>query len=337
MAPYVKQAWCSECLSEWKAAGREVYSPLLWHLMAVNMCPRHRIPLCMVCHECGKSFPPLTARMQVGFCPRCGSWLGIGRPRSEAMPSHKTMDSEIAQFACDFLREGPDALTLCGESFFPQNIDLLVHRFFGGNVAALARFLKVNRYTIIAWRAKTQRPTLLSLADLSLKVSVSPTALLSVRLQGDEFVLRTDSSGKADERRFFPTRKLNLRKMQQALENAVKGDMSEHPTLSQIASQLGCDQTTLVRRFPDLAKQVKELYKQSCAARKETREKQLESIVRKATVDIHNSGDYPSQYKVRQALPPSVDMRDPPANKAWKQTLVELGLVMDQERLMTEI
>jgi hypothetical protein len=332
----VKQAWCSECLSEWKSAGREIYSPLLWHLMAVNVCPKHGIPLRMVCHECGKSFPPLTARMQVGFCPRCGSWLGIFRPGSEAMQSHQTTDSEIAQLARDFLRDGPDALTGCGESFFPQNIDLLVHRFFGGNVAALARFLKVNRYTIIAWRAKTQRPTLLSLADLSLKVSVSPTALLSGRLQRDEFVLRMDRSGKADERRFFPTRKLNLRKMQQALENAAKSDISEHPTLSQIASQLGCDQTTLVRRFPDLAKQVKELYKQSCAARKKTREKQLESIVRKATMDIHNSGDYPSQYKVRQALPRSIDMRDPPANKAWKQTLVELGLGRDQERLTAE-
>jgi AraC-like DNA-binding protein len=162
------------------------------------------------------------------------------------------------------------------------------------------------------------------------------TAPLSGRLQRDEFVLRMDRSGKADERRFFPTRKLNLRKMQQALENAAKSDIFEHPTLSQIASRLGCDQTTLVRRFPDLAKQVKELYKQSCAARKETREKQLELIVRKATMDIHNSGDYPSQYKVRQALPRSIDMRDPPANKAWKQTLVELGFGRDQERLTTE-
>ncbi|HWD93696.1 MAG TPA: TniQ family protein [Verrucomicrobiae bacterium] len=332
----VKQSWCSECLSEWKAAGREIYSPLLWHLMAVNVCPKHGIPLRRACHECGKSFPPLTARSHVGFCPRCGSWLGICESSSEAVESPQTFDLEIARLACNFLRDGPDALTASGESVFPQNIDLLVRRFFGGNVAALARFLKVNRYTIIGWRAKTQRPTLLSLADLSLKVSVSPTALLSVRLQGDEFVLRTDISSKVNQRRFVPPHKLNLRKMQLALEKAIEGDVSKSPSLGEIASQLGCDQTTLVRRFPELAKKVKERHRQYCADRKENRAKQLESIVRKVTIDIHNSGNYPSQYKVRQALPCSIDMRDPPANKAWKQTLVELGLDFDRESMATE-
>jgi hypothetical protein len=68
------------------------------------------------------------------------------------------------------LRDGPGALAACNESVFPQNTELLLHRFFGGNVAALARFLKINKYTILAWKAKTQRPTLLSLAD--------PTALI---------------------------------------------------------------------------------------------------------------------------------------------------------------
>jgi TniQ protein len=331
----VKQSWCCECLSEWKVAGREIYSPLLWHLMAVNVCPRHGIPLRMTCHECGKSFPPLTAHSRVGFCPRCGSWLGSSRSSFEAITPHQTTDLEIARLACDFMRDGPGALTACTESVFPQNVDLLLHRFFGGNVAALARFLKMNRYTIIAWKDRTQRPTLLSLADVSLKVSVSPAALLSVRLQGDEFVLRTDTAGKVSGRRFTPPRELNLKRMQQALENAVKGNVSPQPSLSQVASRFGCDQTTLDRRFPDLAKQVKELYRQSCVARKEARSKQLESIVRKTTIDIHNAGNYPSQYKVRQALPSSIDMRDPPANKAWKQTLVELGLCMDEEHPTT--
>jgi hypothetical protein len=73
-----------------------------------------------------------------------------------------------------------------------------------------------------------------------------------------------------------------------------------------------------------------------CADRKEARAKQLESIVRKTTIAIHNAGNYPSQCKVRLALPSSIDMRDPPANKAWKQTLVELGLSMDHEHPTTE-
>jgi hypothetical protein len=36
---------------------------------------------------------------------------------------------------------------------------------------------------------------------------------------------------------------------------------------------------------------------------------------------------YPSQCRVRQAVPNFVDMREPAANETWKQTLVELGLI----------
>lgn len=327
----VKQSWCCECLSDWGAAGREIYSPLLWHLMAVQVCPKHGTPLSMACPECLSSFHPLTAHSRLGFCPRCGSWLGSSRSNSEAIVPHQTVELEIARLTRDFLQDGPGAMAASRESDFPQNIELLLHRFFGGNVAALARFLKIDRYTILAWKAKTQRPTLLSLADLSLKVSVPPAALLSVRLQGDEFVLRTNTPDKVLQRRFVPPRKLDLERIRQALEDAVKDDVFPRPSLSQMAARLGCDQTTLDRRFPELAKKVKQLYRQSCEVRKAARAKQLESIVRKTTIDIHKAGDYPSQCRVRQALPSFIDMRDPPANKAWKQTLVELGFGTNNE------
>jgi len=40
------RAWCGACLSEWKATGREMYLPLLWHLMAgLKVCPSHGTPL----------------------------------------------------------------------------------------------------------------------------------------------------------------------------------------------------------------------------------------------------------------------------------------------------
>lgn len=330
----VKQSWCAECLSEWKAAGREIYSPLLWHLMAVRVCPRHGIPLRIACPECGKSFHPLTAHSRPGFCPRCCSWLGSRPSNAESEPPHQTNDIEIARLVVDFLQHSPGALAACDESAFPQNIELLLQRLFSGNVAALARFLKINRYTILAWKAKTQRPTLLSLADLSLKVSVSPTAILSVRLRGDEFVLRMDTPDRVFRRRFVAPRQINLDRIQQALEDVVKEDVFPRPSLSQMAARLGCDQTTLDRRFPDLANRIKERYRESCAIRKEARAKELESIVRRAAIDIHRAGEYPSQYRVRRALPKSIDMRDPPANKAWKQTLVELGLSMDNESTM---
>jgi hypothetical protein len=328
----VKQAWCGECLSEWKSEGRELYSPLLWHLMAATVCPKHGSVLRTACPKCDSKFHPLTAHSRPGYCPRCGTWLGVPEHPSHAELSDLGFEQEIAQKVSDFLGDGPELLAATKESCFPGNIQLLVEQLFDGNVAALSRFLKVNRYTIIAWKAGVQRPTLLSLADVSLKVSVPPAVLLCKQLQANDFQFRPDAKGKARPRRFFPPKEHDLEKMRRALEDASKEGLVQRISLSQLARRLGCDQTTLDNRFPELARRVKDLYKEFCAVRKAARAKELERIVRQTTIDIYKAGDYPSQYRVRQALPSFIDMRDPPANDAWKRTLIELQLDKECEK-----
>ena len=322
----VKQAWCGQCLSEWKAEGRGIYSPLLWHLMAVTVCPQHGSALRMACPECKAEFHPLTAHSRPGYCPRCRKWLGSRQSQPCPEISDLAFERDIAGQVSEFLRDGPEVLPAVESSLFPHNIQLLLQHCFAGNVAALSRFLKVNRYTIIAWKAGLQRPTLLSLTDVSLKVCVPPAFLLCKQLQADQFKLQSGTSARARPRRFFPPKEHNLATMRNALEDAAKDGLSPRLSLSQLARQLGCDQTTLDNRFPELARRVKDLYKEFCAVCKMARSMELEKIVRQTTIDIHKAGDYPSQYRVRQALPSFIDMRDPPANEAWKRTLIELKL-----------
>ena len=69
-------------------------------------------------------------------------------------------------------------LETANASTFPQNMERLLHGHFAGNVAALARFLAVNRYSVLTWKGGVHRPTLLSLADLSLRVNVPMADLL---------------------------------------------------------------------------------------------------------------------------------------------------------------
>jgi hypothetical protein len=109
------------------------------------------------------------------------------------------------------------------------------------------------------------------------------------------------------------------------LEEAAKDDGITPASLSKLAVQLGCRQTTFQRRFPDLVNRIKGNYQRVCAIRKEVRAKLFRSIVRTTTFDIHHAGEYPSQHRVRAALPKFIDMRDPVAYHEWKQTLVELG------------
>jgi hypothetical protein len=121
----VKQAWCGPCLSEWKTNGSEIYYPLLWHLMGVKACPRHQGFLATACPACNRQFHPLTAHSQIGFCPRCGHWLGTTANERVDIRLELATEVATAQRISDFLCNGPGKLTTASASVFRNNIEQL--------------------------------------------------------------------------------------------------------------------------------------------------------------------------------------------------------------------
>jgi hypothetical protein len=109
---------------------------------------------------------------------------------------------------------------------------------------------------------------------------------------------------------------------QDVLEEAAKNDVLPRPSLSELATKLGCRQTTLPRRFPELANKVKNRYQEYCAIRKKVRAMLFRSMVRMTVIDIHKAGVYPSQCRVRQALPSFINMRERVAYEEWRQPLL---------------
>jgi hypothetical protein len=326
----VEQAWCSACLGEWREEGRELYWPLLWNIMAVKTCPRHNMPLRTSCPACGRKFHPLVARSRPGFCQRCRHWLGADGIQSNSATPEFAVEVAIAKTVSEFLRDGPAALRSERESVFPRNIETLLTALaecFQNKIKELSRYIGINPSSIVEWKTGRQRPTLLSLMDVSHKLKVSPVALLSTELSPDKFMIQPQvSAGTTARRQFTSPPRTNLELMRRVLEEAVNNDLLPQPSLSELAAKLECRQTTLARRFPDLVKRVKERYQVYFAARKESRANLFRSVVRKAVLDIHNAGEYPSQWKVRQALPSFADMREPAAYDEWKRTLIELSL-----------
>lgn len=326
----VNQAWCPECLREWKMLNRPIYWPLLWQVMAVKVCPRHGVALRTACPWCGLKFYPLSAHGDPGHCGRCDQWLGASTLRAEGtIAEEEKTEREIAACIAEFLQKGQTVLVAAESSLYPKNIQLLVESHFRGNVQALARFLGINRYTAIAWKSGTQSPSLLLLADVSYKVKVAPERLLCTGLQAEDYKIESGAENKTTPRRFVAPPKLEYDHIRRVLEEAAKDDGTTPASLSKLAAQLGCRQTTLQRRFPDLMNRIKGKYQQVCAIRKEVRANLFKSMVRMATIDIHRAGEYPSQHRVRAALPEFIDMRDPVAHHAWKQTLAELGVGID--------
>jgi len=331
----IKQAWCGVCLSEWSATSREIFYPLLWQLNAVTACPVHGIPLSTKCPKCHRSFHPVTARSHLGFCSRCGFWLGslANEGKFAANDSGATTNLETSRRVSDFLHEGREKLKTASAGTFSENLKRLLRDHFSGNAAQLARFLAVHRYSVIAWRNGVHRPTLLLLADLSRKVNVPMANLLSDQLSRSDFALHT---GGGHGRRFAGLPNADLKKMRRLLESAAKGEIFPYPSLRNLAEQIGCHQTTLRRRFPALTEQVKSLYKTSETIRLEVRSKLVRSIVNSTVVDLHRSGVYPSESRLRECLPKFIHMREPVANNEWKRALAKLNDQTDSVSMATD-
>jgi len=128
----------------------------------------------------------------------------------------------------------------------------------------------------------------------------------------------------------FAPRKHDLEYMRKKLEEAVTRGVFPALSLKAISAQVGCQQSTLVRRFPDLAKRVKDSHRQFCTNRKTVRAQQICSQIKLTVIDIHEMGIYPSMRTVRKRLPPFINMREPLAYAAWKRALEELGLACEE-------
>ena len=87
------QAWCPICLQEWQQTERVIYTPLIWLLQDLRICPQHRDQeLADHCPHCQQAFPPLTDHSRPGYCPKCHEWLGMPswtQPYSQSAPKDR--------------------------------------------------------------------------------------------------------------------------------------------------------------------------------------------------------------------------------------------------------
>jgi ribosomal protein S27E len=76
------RVWCPPCLEQARVEGRVIYEQLLWSILDVEVCPAHGGALQDVCPGCQETQHILGDTTRVGFCARCGFWLG----NTEATP-----------------------------------------------------------------------------------------------------------------------------------------------------------------------------------------------------------------------------------------------------------
>lgn len=73
------KTFCSICYEEFKSRNIEVYDPLIWSIDGIKICPIHKIKLTNNCtnSKCGVQQKYLSRTDVIGYCQKCGQWLGI--------------------------------------------------------------------------------------------------------------------------------------------------------------------------------------------------------------------------------------------------------------------
>ncbi len=168
------RSWCPFCYQDFIAQNALMYEPLIWSVNVVSTCSKHQTPLETHCHYCDQELPPLSSSSRVGFCSRCGKWLG--KKINEKTYNCQKYDKHENQWNL-YVNENIEKLILASHCLNQQiSRDLLVRSFnvyidrlTKGNIAAFARMFGIPKNTVWMWckgKSIPQLDTLLSICYL---------------------------------------------------------------------------------------------------------------------------------------------------------------------------
>jgi transcriptional regulator with XRE-family HTH domain len=256
------QAWCPDCLGEWRRNNSCLYIPLLWSLKAVTVCPRHRVRLSTHCpHEgCLRALPLLSLNSRPGCCSYCGHQLdsdpGSLKVNNEASENGDDLECQCwkAKAIGELIEAAPSLSVPPHRAKLASSITQCSDQLAEGSLRLLARRLGIAHSAILAWQQQVTIPFLETLLQLSYGLGISPRLLV---IEADEDYSKITSIKPAKRSKRKPIGDDELRK---ELEACLLEEPP--PSLKEVATRLGyCQELYLYSRFSELSSAIKARYR----------------------------------------------------------------------------
>jgi transcriptional regulator with XRE-family HTH domain len=318
-------AWCPACYTEWREQELPIYQPLLWMLLVLRICPKHKRPLLDRCPHCqAKQTAIVSHAIYAGECTKCARWLGTGSD----LPPELTLDDETVNWqqwvvhVLGELRAVNISSGLIGWEPFFTNLATVMKQW--GSYSRLARLSGVNREVLMRWAAGTAIPSIEMLLKFCYVCDTTPLQLMAGQFASLERAMRDEKTIHSCQHQRTTHRLLDREyclTLIQAMLDGRESPLGPH----QLAEQLECGENSLRRFFPqecDLLTQLAQAYRKQ---QSELRTAHLCEKVRAEVKALHAQGVAPTHHRVRRALPPRA-MRQPRVTVAWHEALRELGL-----------
>lgn len=241
-------AWCPYCYQEWLNNKQVIYSPLLWALKVVKICPAHLQPLESKCPHCDREFLNLWHNSRPGFCLKCGEWLGtdcvIDSQEENLFESIANRQQEIwiVQTLGELIAKAPDFSCPPPRDTIKTVLRAYAHQYTQGNISAFGRCLGLSRHEILHWYSGVAIPNLdklLKICDTLETTLVNFLQLELVPLSPSKLASLSAREEKRQPQPLKVTSRHSLEREQviQAMRLALEEDPP--PSLAELALRLG--------------------------------------------------------------------------------------------------
>ncbi len=279
------QAWCPLCYHEWRQAGQRVYTPLLWALQAITVCPHHNQPLHVRCpnQACQASVPFLAARNEIGYCPRCHCWLGSASPTPDAVTlGQAKLEQAIwqAKATGEILAATPSLTASLSKERVAQVMAAYLESRPTESAESLACSVGLPHNRLNSYLRKTDTLRFDLWLDSCWRLNLSPFHTLV-----DPEIIKPD--GQSDIswvqriRAEFdaPSQPLDSVEIQQILTAISVTDEKPPPSLNEVARRVKRSAHTLQQHFPELCDVIVERQQAYYQADKRRVQRALEAIL----------------------------------------------------------
>lgn len=331
-----QSAWCPVCYEEWRLTKQIIYKPLIWTIKSVQVCPLHKIYLCLQCHHCHQQLPLLSWRSRPGYCFKCGGWLGmnLATKSSSELMDRLTLSQEELQWQTWIVEVIGELISSTlsfnsspGKEEIAQSLSLLIDRVTDGNIAGFARLMGIPKNTVWMWQTGKALPVLDMLLKICYRLEISLLDLLKPKQLSAKYC--TKISHKTIQR--SPTLRASPKlfdadQVQEALLAILANDKEPPLTMEEVAASLGYNRRTIFRNFPDLCRAVSAKYRIYAKVCHTEKMQQSCREVQQIVINLHNQGEYPSEARVSKIMTHPGYLRYKQVRAALNETRREIGV-----------
>lgn len=311
------QAWCPACYEEMLQAKQTIYQPLLWAIAAVDVCSRHRRPLVERCPYCDKQLLLLNRRARLGYCSRCGHWLG------ELCDTQIAVDPLLideglswkiflANSIGNLLAALPNMPIPLIKEAVVESLRECVLTSTGGIINRFAKLIRKPLITVYGWYRGAVKIPLCDLPNMCYCLDLSIPDFLSgadaVRKSGIT-VRELPSAAHVVSSPRTP-KPFNYRKVEADLTKFL--DIVPPISMAEVGRRMGIGHRDLYHKFPELCRTISSTYRKYLQVFYRMERAKLKEEVRQAVIHLYSQGIYVSPRPVAKYLnkPSYVGRRD---------------------------